>query len=348
MACVFGESVLASARHNRRRLSLNALRAFEAVAIHESFTRAGAALFVSQGTLSRHVMLLERQLDTQLFERRPHALLLTKAGRHLLAAVTRSFDWLERAVDDAYKAGVSKPRTLRVQMPPSLSAQIGVPILREFRNSMPGVQIDLISQHSVGSLPPDVDVAIVCSAQPAPNSVGDLLRPRSLAVLCHPQVAARHAAKGLEAFINANELVHVRIPDMPRHHTWAQFVRRAGLMSVQHERGLVVDSEELSVQYALSGEGLALVDVALFHETIRNGRLVQPYDVTLPDAYSYHLIRHAEDANEAVIAEFRACVIKWFGNLGGGSSGASRTDVFAMRSVSAGPIDHDAELSRAV
>jgi LysR family glycine cleavage system transcriptional activator len=348
MACRFGRSVISSARHNRRRLSLNALRAFEAVAVHESFTRAGAALFVSQGTLSRHVMLLERQLDTQLFERRPHALLLTKAGQHLLAAVTRSFDWLERAVDDACKADVSKPRTLRVQMPPGLSAQIGVPILRRFRKSMPGVQIDLISRHGVEALPSDVDVAIVCSDQPVPDSAGDLLRPRCLAVLCHPQVAARHAGKGLAAFINANELVHVRIADLPRHHLWAQFVRRAGLMSVQHERGLVVDSEELSVQYALSGEGLALVDVPPLHEMIREGRLVQPFDVTLHDAYCYYLLRHPQDANDSVIAEFRACVVNWFHNRGGASSVARRNDVLAARSASGGPIGHESEFGRAV
>jgi DNA-binding transcriptional LysR family regulator len=48
---------------------------------------AVAKLLISQSALSRHVIALEKLLGTQLFERRPHALVLTKAGQTLLPAV---------------------------------------------------------------------------------------------------------------------------------------------------------------------------------------------------------------------------------------------------------------------
>ena len=90
---------------DRRWLPLNALRAFEGVAKHGSFTAAANALLISQSALSRHVIALERLTGVQLFERRPHALTLTKAGQHLLPAVVKSFDRLEYALDDIRNEG---------------------------------------------------------------------------------------------------------------------------------------------------------------------------------------------------------------------------------------------------
>ena len=84
---------------DRRWLPLNALRAFEGVAKHSSFTAAANALLISQSALSRHVIALEKLIGAQLFERKPHALVLTKAGQHLLPAVMKSFDRLEYALE---------------------------------------------------------------------------------------------------------------------------------------------------------------------------------------------------------------------------------------------------------
>src|ERR1700723_1960125 len=120
---------------DRRWLPLNALRAFEGVAKHLSFTAAANALLISQSALSRHVIALEKMIGVQLFERRPHSLVLTKAGQHLLPAVMKSFDRLEYALDDLRNDGATGTRTLRVQMPPSFAAYLAVPILRAFRRA---------------------------------------------------------------------------------------------------------------------------------------------------------------------------------------------------------------------
>ena len=135
---------------DRRWLPLNALRAFEGVAKHSSFTAAANALLISQSALSRHVIALEKLIGAQLFERRPHALVLTKAGQHLLPAVMKSFDRLEYALDDIRNEGAAALRTLRVQMPPSFAAHLAVPILRDFRRAAAEVEIDLVSPYGVG------------------------------------------------------------------------------------------------------------------------------------------------------------------------------------------------------
>jgi DNA-binding transcriptional LysR family regulator len=289
------------------------LRAFEGVAKHGSFTAAANALLISQSALSRHVIALERLTGVQLFERKPHALQLTKAGQHLLPAVMKSFDRLEYALDDIRHEGAPMQRTLRVQMPPSFAVQLAVPILRDFRTACTEVDIDLISPYGVGPPLGDVDVAVVYSRPTVTDLVTDLLWLERPSILCHPTVAAQHAGKSLGEFIEANEIVHVRIADMPRHHVWSQLVRQVGLDGINFDRGIVFDTAVLAVQYAMSGQGLALVDANLFCEEIRNGRLVRPFDVTVDDGYGYYLITHPEGLSDTAIALFRSWLIERFG-----------------------------------
>ena len=302
---------------DRRWLPLNALRAFEGVAKYSSFTAAANALLISQSALSRHVIALEKLIGAQLFERKPHALVLTKAGQHLLTAVVKSFDRLEYALDDLRHAGAPAMRTLRVQMPPSFAVQLAVPILRDFRRAVPEVSIDLVSPYGVGPPAADVDVAVVYSKPTVTDFVRDLLWPVRLSLLCHPAIAAAAAGRSLQQIVEGNELVHVRIADQPKHHMWAQFARQANLHAVNVERGLVFDTAILAVQYVLSGEGLALVDTNLFSEELRSGRLVKAGDASLDDGYGYYLITHPDALGDTAIALFRSWLI---GRFGGGES----------------------------
>jgi DNA-binding transcriptional LysR family regulator len=299
---------------DRRWLPLNALRAFEGVAQHLSFTAAANSLLISQSALSRHVIALEKSIGVQLFERRPHALVLTKAGQHLLTAVMKSFDRLEYAIDDVRNEGASTMRTLRVQMPPTFAAHLAVPILRDFRHTAADVEIDLVSPYGVGPPLNDVDVAVVYSKPTVTDLVKDLLWPVRLSLLCHPNIAERHKGKSLAEFVESNELIHVRLSDLPRHHLWSQFARQAGLQSLNIERGLVFDTALLAVQYALSGEGIALIDNYLFGDYIRTGRLIRPFENILDDGYGYYLITHPEGLGDTAIALFRSWLIERFGN----------------------------------
>ncbi|MGH8301606.1 MAG: LysR substrate-binding domain-containing protein, partial [Steroidobacteraceae bacterium] len=126
----------------------------------------------------------------------------------------------------------------------------------------------------------------------------------------------------LAAFIEANELVHVRIDELPRHEAWSQFVRHAGLGPVNVERGLVFDTALLAAQYALSGQGIALVDTNLFAEEIRNGRLVRPFETSLENGYGYYLLTHPEGLADTAIALFRSWLIDRFGASGAAAAPA--------------------------
>ena len=300
-------------RIDRRWLPLNALRAFEGVARYGSFTGAASALNIAQSALSRHVISLENLIGVKLFERRPHSLMLTAAGEHLLPVVSRSFDRLEHAIDEIRDARTPRLRTLRVQMPPSFAAHMMVPLLQDFRTDHPEVEIDLVSPYGIGPPAADVDIAVLYTRPTVTERVSDLLWPVCLGVVCHPDVAARHAEKDLEAFVRDNELVHMRVEGLPRRHFWSQFARQAGLHGLDVERGLVFDTEILTVQYVLSGSGIALVDLDLFRDHLAAGRLVQPYDTTLSDGFGYYLVTDPEALSDTATALFRSWLIEQFG-----------------------------------
>ena len=77
------------------------------------------------------------------------------------------------------------------------------------------------------------------------------------------------------------------------------------------DRGLVFDTAQLAVQYALSGDGLALVDPVLFRDDLAAGRLVAPFETRLASGYGYYLVTAPEDLDEAV-ALFRSWLIRRF------------------------------------
>jgi DNA-binding transcriptional LysR family regulator len=114
----------------------------------------------------------------------------------------------------------------------------------------------------------------------------------------------------------------VRLSEMPRHHLWLQFARQMSLPALNVERGLVFDTAVLAVQYALSGEGIALVDNYLFSDYIRTGRLVSPFEASLDDGYGYYLTTHPEALSDTAIALFRSWLIERFGTRAGKASTA--------------------------
>src|SRR5260221_8496984 len=71
---------------------LNALKAFEAAARSESFTRAAEELCVTQGAVSHQVKSLEDTLGIKLFNRERQRLVINDAGREYLNVVRDALD----------------------------------------------------------------------------------------------------------------------------------------------------------------------------------------------------------------------------------------------------------------
>jgi len=290
---------------DRQWLPLNALRAFEAAGQHGSFTAAAGSLTVAQSAVSRHVIVLEKFLGVQLFERRPQQLVLTEAGRHLLPVVTRSFDRIDQALGDIIKERGTPRRLLRVALPPTFAFQLAIPILRDFRAEHADLTIEISSRPSG-----EPAIAVTYSEPRVTDAINDLLWMERLAVLCAPG-ALKGGPADLPAMVARHDVLHVRLGGRPHHHMWQLMARAMGRPDLAVDRGIVFDTAQLAVQYALSGDGLALADPMLFREDLAAGRLVSPFETRLASGYGYYLVTAPEDLDEAV-ALFRSWLIRRF------------------------------------
>jgi LysR family glycine cleavage system transcriptional activator len=295
---------------NRRWLPLNALRAFEAVGQHLSFTAGAQALHVSQSALSRHVISLEELLGCQLLERRPTGLVLTESGAALLPVVHKAFDRLEQSLN-TIRAGGKGARTLRVHMPPSLLQQMALPILRDFRREFPDILLDVSSSHVTGLPAQDVDVAVVYDRPNSDDRVTDLLWMVRVTPVCSRALWTQNEGKSLATFLADNELLHVKLDAEPRGLLWATYARQRAIVA-DTGRGLAFDTAISAVQYAIAGGGVALADVDMFADEIARGDLVTPFPEVFEDGFGYYLKFHAEDLADPVIALFRSWMIARF------------------------------------
>ncbi len=298
---------------DRKWLPLNALRAFEAAGNLLSFTAAANKLTVAQSAVSRHVIVLEQFLGVPLFERRPQQLVLTEAGKHLLPVVTKSFDRIDQALGEIIREKGTPKRVLKVFLPPTFAHQLAIPLLQDFRAEQPDITLEIASKPATNPNDGDADVAVVYKQPEVSTSILDLLWMVQLSVVCTANVAQRIVGADLAAIVASNDLLHVKLEGRPRHEFWEMFMRRAGHPEIKVNRGLVFDTAQLAVQYALSGEGLALVDPMLFKAEIASGKLVQPFDLLLDDGYGYYLATHPEDLNNEAVALFRSWLIRRFG-----------------------------------
>jgi DNA-binding transcriptional LysR family regulator len=294
-------------------LPLNALRAFEAVGQHLSFTGGASALSVSQSAMSRHVGGLEELLGKQLFVRDASRLQLTAAGEELLPVVSKCLDRLEQTMNAIREDEVSG-RSLRLHVPPSLLQQLFLPMLRDFHAEHPDIRLDVSSAHVTGLPPTDFDMAIAYDRPNVDDRITDLLWMVRVAPLCSPETATKSQGMSLEAFLQSQELLHLKLDGEPRDLLWTAYLRQSGL-AVPTQGGLAFDTSIAAAQYAMTANGVFLGDVDMFTREIADGRLVMPYDAVIEDGYGYYLKLHADDLADPAIAMFRSWLISRFGAL---------------------------------
>src|SRR5580704_104972 len=96
----------------RRLPPLNGVKAFEAAARHESFTRAAEELSVTQGAVSHQVKALEQELGLKLFNRERQRLNLTEVGRGYLGVVRDALDRIAVGTEQLLQRQASGALTL--------------------------------------------------------------------------------------------------------------------------------------------------------------------------------------------------------------------------------------------
>lgn len=121
------------------------LRAFHHVAVHRGFSRAAAALHLTQPAISDQVRKLEEEYDVILFNRRKKQITLTETGQRLLEISRRLFEIEGQAHEMLSESRALRSGVLRMIAD---SAHHAVPILGRFRERYPGIKLTIRSGNS--------------------------------------------------------------------------------------------------------------------------------------------------------------------------------------------------------
>src|SRR6266403_2900626 len=136
---------------------LNALKAFEAAARSESFTRAAEELHVTQGAVSHQVKLLEATLGIKLFNRERQRLVITDAGREYLNVVRDALDRIAAGTERVLQRQNSG--VLTVSPSPDFAAKWLVYRLGRFAEVNPEIALRIsASPHHVDFAREDIDL----------------------------------------------------------------------------------------------------------------------------------------------------------------------------------------------
>lgn len=268
---------------NRRLPSLTALRAFEAVARTRSFTRAAAELGVTQTAVSRQVRALETALAVQLVNREPSGNSLTQAGEILFAGVYQGFDTIGRSVERI--TGSGSREILNISVAPFFSERWLTPRLMDFLELHPAVDVRLHhTYHPADHRREGIDIGINWGTGLWPGVKAEKLVDGAFTPVIAPALRTRLGSPpSPEALAGLTLFYEFDIRD------WQHWFAAAGTDMPAGVRSMRLSDTHALRRVALDGHGATLLFAGLIHSDLAEGRLVQPFPLTVNTGTDYYL-----------------------------------------------------------
>ncbi|MGY3489469.1 LysR family glycine cleavage system transcriptional activator [Bradyrhizobium sp. USDA 4011] len=285
----------------RKLPPLNAVRAFEAAARHESFTAAANELCVTVTAISHQVRQLEAILGHKLFERSGRAVVLTAEGQAVFPMLRDGFDRMASAF-----AVIRPPAdgdAITVSTTRAFAERWLMPRLARFNAAFPHLVVHIDATEEVRTPGADgVDLAIRYGRADRAGETSVLFSDRYIAVaasaICPP--GARLAiddvrSRSLLAFRWKNAAL-----DSPAWSAW--------LAGVDHDpmrdfRISWYSEEPLALHAAERGLGPLLCSDALVDEQLRDGTL-RRLDGPALAGFAYRLVDAPSAARRKSVSAF--------------------------------------------
>ena len=244
-------------------MELRHLRYFVAVAEEQNLSRAAIKLHISQPPLSRQIRDLEEELGIALFDRGSKPLRLTEAGRVFLAEARMLLQHAEDAVHKVKAVAGGERGEIHVGYAPSLTVELLPRALKRFRETSPGVRVqlhDLSTQEMLHGLREgklQVALLVRVPSQALTGLDFEELQRHRVCVAMHPAHPLAQARRvGLE-HVARERLVAFTLADYPEHQAWI-----AGLFAPLKRSPQIVeehDSITSLIAAVESGRGVAVL-----------------------------------------------------------------------------------------
>lgn len=282
--------------------SIDALRAFEAAARLGTFERAADELAVTASAVSKRVGNLEELLGTPLFVRQAKALALTAAGKEYLEQVRAGLALL--AAVPLHQRAAQRVQRLRVRATPTFARQILVPQLESFTAAHPRVELEIVLSIpflGAGASAPEADVEIRTGDPRQLPPQAEQLMHDVVVPMAAPSLLQRLPPLRQPADLRAAPLL--RTPLDP----WAPWFQAAGLPWPEPSQGPKLVDLGLTLEAAVSGQGVALARPSLARHWLATGTLTPLFGITAVPQQQYLVARlAASEAADAFVDWLRA------------------------------------------
>jgi len=283
------------------RLPLGALRVFEAVATHLSFSTAAHVLHVTPAAVSQQIKSLESYIQVPLFRRNGRRVELTEEGLELLPAVRAGLDKLESAIHVIKQHGRGGP--LQISLLTSFLQIWLLPRIRSFRRKFPDVDLRFhTSRDLVDFSRAAIHVAIRFGRGNYPNLHCEKLLDDWIVPVGTPEMIKQYGM--IERGANLSKFPLLESDDAPWR-VWQltdeEITWQSRPPTIDDSAGLILAAEE--------GLGFALARWTLVTRSLHKGTLRLASKEALPYGSAYYLVCPRAYLALPKVAQFREWIV---------------------------------------
>lgn len=292
---------------------LNALRAFEASARHQSFSLAAQELNVTPAAVGQLVRTLEDWLGSPLFVRSTSGrarLVTTEVAEQALPDIRAGLERLAAGLE-RLRSG-SAGGVLTVTVSPAFAAKWLLPRIERFQAAWPETDLRLdTSLKPVDFVAQRIDVGVRYGRGQWPGLAAEKLMDEEVYPVCAPALLAT-ATLQAPGDLRGQVLIHDQSVDTSTGFaSWQAWLRHAGVQGVPTDRGLRINNSAAVLQAAIDGQGVALARSVMAHDDLAAGRLVRLFpQVRLESALAYYVVYRPECIAQPKVAAFRDWLLR--------------------------------------
>lgn len=277
---------------------LHLLRAFAEVSKLGSFSRAAAALNVTQSAVSQQIRALEQEVGTDLFQREGRRTVLTDFGRVYLKLIGGPVAALEEG--HTTLRAMTGRSSIVLHLSRSFGSQWLAPRLADFAARFPDIAITGMFLNPGDTPTGSSGDAYIASTRRDDDQTDFIVEPMFTTTLC-PVASPRFESVDIS-----------RMPELPiihtlrRHDDWQTWCIAAGLPVISRDKGWSFESSSMSYSAASHGLGVVMAELEFIAEDLAENKLRPISPVTAPSGHSFHIAYAKSRYDRPALKKFRS------------------------------------------
>lgn len=289
---------------------LNALRAFEASARHQSFSAAADELNVTPAAVGQLVKSLEDYLGMTLFQRNTGGkarLVVTEVALMALPDIRAGFDRLTLGLEKLQAQ--TSTGVLTVAISPAFAAKWLLPRIDTFQQAYPDIDIRLdtnlkpvdFSRHGI-------DIAVRYGQGNWSGLVAEKLMDEEVFPVCSPAFYQKyqHRLQQSESLLGLPLIHDLTMDAHSGFTTWYLWLKYNQISNEPTQRSLQINNSAAVLQTAIDGHGVALARSVMAADDLKAGRLIRLYpDMQCSSVLAYYMVYREECRNIPKLVAFK-------------------------------------------